>query len=44
MSGYNDEMVTDQGHVALDSQFLPKPFGPEAVVKKIREILDERVY
>lgn len=41
MSGYDDEMVADQGLANSEEWFLQKPFGPKAVGKKIREILDK---
>jgi len=41
ISGYDEKMVADQGLVDIGKRFLQKPFGPKAVGKKIREILDK---
>ena len=42
MSGYDEEMVADQGVVGLARIFLQKPFVTKDIGKKIREILDSR--
>lgn len=42
MSGYNEDMVSDQGPVDVKKQFLQKPFLSKDVARKIRETLDER--
>jgi CheY-like chemotaxis protein len=39
MSGHTDDEVLRQG-VAEGAAFLQKPFGPEALVRKVRELLD----
>lgn len=44
ISGYNEEFVNDQGPEDLDRQYLQKPFGPNAVARKIRTILDKPVF
>jgi len=43
ISGYDEGMVADQGLVDRERQFLPKPFLPRDVARKIREILDKPV-
>lgn len=43
ISGYDEKMVTDQGFVDREKHFLPKPFVPRDVARKIREILDKPV-
>jgi len=39
-SGYMDDSVV-QDVVAMGAQFLPKPFTPETLVRKVREVLDQ---
>ena len=43
ISGYDEKMVTGQGLVDREKHFLPKPFVPKDVARKIREILDKPV-
>ncbi len=43
ISGYDEKMVSDQGLVDREKHFLPKPFVPKEVARKIREILDKPV-
>ncbi len=40
MSGYTDEAIVHHGIVDSDVQFIQKPFSPESLAKKIREVLD----
>jgi CheY-like chemotaxis protein len=40
ISGYADEAIIRQGVLETDAQFLQKPFAPEALAKKVRNILD----
>ena len=39
-SGYTDDIIVDQGTSSSDIAFLPKPFTPAALSKKVREVLD----
>lgn len=43
MSGYDEEMVANQGPVDGAIRFIQKPFVPTDVANKVREILDKRV-
>jgi two-component system, cell cycle sensor histidine kinase and response regulator CckA len=38
-SGYMDDSVVNE-IVARGAQFLPKPFSPEVLVRKVRDVLD----
>jgi CheY-like chemotaxis protein len=40
MSGYTDNAVVHQGVLDADAHFIQKPFHTDALVKKIREVLD----
>ena len=41
VSGYSDSDISDQGILAPDVRFLEKPFTPETLGRKVREVLDE---
>ena len=41
MSGYPDHPVFDQGGVSRETSFLAKPFSPNVLARKVREILDD---
>lgn len=40
MSGYVGNIVVDCGELALQTNFLDKPFSPEGLARKVREVLD----
>jgi two-component system cell cycle sensor histidine kinase/response regulator CckA len=41
MSGYGDDIVISHGGPVVAGDFLPKPFGPAALARKVRGVLDE---
>jgi two-component system, cell cycle sensor histidine kinase and response regulator CckA len=43
MSGYTDDIVVKRGIRSQQTDFLQKPFTPEQLVRRIREVLDARV-
>ena len=41
-SGYADDEVAQHGLIGADRAFLEKPFGRDALIRKVREVLDSR--
>jgi two-component system cell cycle sensor histidine kinase/response regulator CckA len=42
MSGYDDQAIVHRGVLDPGTSFLPKPFTVDALVQKVREVLDGR--
>ena len=42
ISGYTGHDVVERGLVERDWPFLPKPVAPDALARKVRELLDSR--
>jgi hypothetical protein len=40
MSGYTDHAVLRNGALQEGLNFIQKPFAPEALARKVREVLD----
>ena len=40
MSGYPDHPAFERGGILRPSSFLPKPFTPNVLAKKVRDVLD----
>ena len=41
-SGYTGNTIFQKGGLDADAIFLPKPFTPQALVSKVREVLDQK--
>jgi len=40
MSGYTDNAILHKGMLDPETQFIQKPFTPEAIARKVRDVLD----
>lgn len=41
MSGYTDDAIVHQGVLNQSANFIQKPFAPDSLVRKVRQVLDE---
>ncbi len=43
LSGFTDEVLATQGLLDIGPPFLKKPYGPDELIQKVREVLDRPV-
>jgi len=41
MSGYTDDAIVHQGVLDESANFIQKPFAPDGLARKVREVLDQ---
>jgi FixJ family two-component response regulator len=41
VSGHSDDVLTHHGELDPETNFLEKPFTPDALANKVRQILDD---
>jgi DNA-binding response OmpR family regulator len=41
MSGYTDDSVVRHGILTPETAYVQKPFSPETLARKVREVLDD---
>jgi DNA-binding NtrC family response regulator len=41
MSGYTDDAIVHQGVLDEGANFIQKPFAPDTLARKVREVLDQ---
>ncbi|MEO5859047.1 MAG: hypothetical protein ABIR33_08880 [Pyrinomonadaceae bacterium] len=41
MSGYTDDAIADLGTLSSNTAFIEKPFNPDALGRKIRQLLEQ---
>jgi CheY-like chemotaxis protein len=44
MSGYTDQVITGQDVLGQENNFLSKPFMPDDLARKVRQVLDENYH
>jgi two-component system, cell cycle sensor histidine kinase and response regulator CckA len=42
MSGYTDDAIVHHGVLDADTPFIQKPFAPDVLARKVRDVLDGR--
>lgn len=43
MSGYTDDAIVRHGVLESETDFIQKPYSPDALVQRIREIMERKV-